>query len=143
MVCARKVYVELGNPQIEDMATKIRKNLLETAKILIDRTVKKDGDIDAVDSKGETALFKACKNGHADIVKALLSAGATLEGLHKEGELSSEISPKMKSLIANHISEIRSTQGISHEPGSAPKPSEVNSELLTVKLNTPPDRTPS
>ena len=143
MVCARKVYVELGNPQIEDMATKIRKNLLETAKILIDRTVKKDGDIDAVDSKGETALFKACKNGHADIVKALLSAGATLEGLHKEGELSSEISPKMKSLIANHISEIRSTQGISHEPGSAPKLSEVNSELLTVKLNTPPDRTPS
>ena len=140
MVCANNVDLELrGHPQSEDMATKIRKNLLETAKILIDN----NADINAVDSKGETALFKACKNGHGDIVKALLSAGATLEGLHKEGELSSEISPKMKSLIANHISEIRSTQGISHEPGSAPKLSEVNSELLTVKLNTPPDRTPS
>lgn len=108
------------------MATIERKKLLETAKILIDN----NADINAVDSKGETALFKACKNGHGDIVKALLSAGATLEGLHKEGELSSEISSKMKSLIANHIS----VKGISHEPGSAPKLSEVNSGLLTVKL---------
>lgn len=139
LVCARNVDFELQDytvtSQIEDMATIERKKLLETAKILIANTA----DIDAVDSKGETALFKACKNGHADIVKALLSAGATLEGLHKEGELSSEISPKMKSLIANHIS----VKGISREPGSAPKLSEVNSELLTVKLSTPPDRTPS
>ena len=135
LVCARDVDFELRDHTRESIVT-VRKDLLETAKILIEAKA----NLNAVDSKGETALFKACKNGHADIVIALLSAGASLEGLRKEGELSSETSLKMKSLIAAHIS----AKGISHEPGSAPRPSAIESELTVTKLDAPPTaRTPS
>jgi len=70
------------------------------------------------------------------------SAGATSEGRAKEGGLSSEISPEMKSSIPQHASEARPVQAISFEPGSAPvRPSAIDVES-TVKL---PDsaRTPS
>jgi ankyrin repeat protein len=47
---------------------------LEVAKILIANTA----NIDAVDSEGETALFKACRKGHADIARELIDAGAKI-----------------------------------------------------------------
>ena len=91
LVCTRNVNFELQGyketSQFEDVATKTRKNLLETAKFLIARTA----NIDAVDSKRETALFKAIRNGHTDIARQLIKKGAKIDQVAEDGRTSIDI----------------------------------------------------
>ena len=88
-------------------------------------------DLNLVDHKGETALFKACKNGHADIVNKLLEHGAmSNEGSVNIEKLLSSASPEMISLIGKYLPK-------SSEPGPDPRPLQAN--LLYPRT----DRTPS
>lgn len=59
----------------DDMATLLEKNKGEDGISQIKKLLK-EGDIDAKDKDGFTALILASRDGHADIVKKLISSGA-------------------------------------------------------------------
>ena len=73
-------------------------------------------DLNLVDNKGETVLFKACANNNANLVNKLLKHGAmSNEGRVNIKKLLSSASPEMISLIGKYLPK-------SSEPGPDPRP---------------------
>ena len=85
-------------------------------------------DLNLVDNKGETVLFKACANNNANLVNKLLKHGAmSNEGRVNIRKLLSSASPEMKSLIDKYLPK-------SSEPGPDPRP--LQAKLLSVAGRT-------
>ncbi|WP_375760547.1 ankyrin repeat domain-containing protein [Corallococcus exercitus] len=76
----------LGTPLICAAGSLTEGNLLETVRLLL----ASGADITAMDGDGNTALHKACSNGHTAMVEMLLAAGADVRMLNREGRLPAE-----------------------------------------------------
>ncbi|KAL6851351.1 hypothetical protein ACO1O0_008479 [Amphichorda felina] len=62
-------------------------NSIEVVKLLVETT---DVDVNSFDRSGRSPLFRACHNGHKEVVKVLIAAGAdpTIEDRHGDTPLS-------------------------------------------------------
>jgi hypothetical protein len=60
----------------------------------VSRLLDVGAEINAVDSKGRTALYLACEKGHADVVRVLLDRGAGFGSLTRVVPTTNQVSPQ-------------------------------------------------
>jgi hypothetical protein len=76
-----------GNTVLHDISSSGNEGIV---RLLVDRLVELDADVDTLDNDKRTALYRAATNGHSAVVAILLAAGADSVGRPKPSTTSIE-----------------------------------------------------